>query len=400
MRRFIQRLTVHRSPVAVKLQRSPAHTGRPSAFGGYGAADGRHFVRQGFIFICFASNKNHNAPTNRKGHRDFRGVRFLSVFFICVLCGLIFSFSGLASAAEVVDKIIAEVNGVPITYREIAAPLAGRLAALRDTVQEEEYEKEAARLIRNALEDKIKDMLFLSEARRRLSEEEVAAVEVEVEKLIQEAVVRAGSRENLENELRASGTSLEKETKLLRDRTLVTQFLQKTLAPRIRIAPKEVLDFYQAHLAEFQENEKVKIRQILTKFSEYEDKDAARKVAEDLRKRLDEGADFAHLAQKYSRGPYAEKGGEWEFLERGNLLPEVDKWAFDLPLGAVSDIIETGIGFSIIKVEGRKRSRTIPFEEVEEWIGLHLWQQKFYQEMERYYQELRQKATVVIRLEQ
>ncbi|KPJ59805.1 MAG: hypothetical protein AMS15_06720 [Planctomycetes bacterium DG_23] len=311
---------------------------------------------------------------------------------------IFFASLGVGLAAEVVDKIIAEVNGVPITYQEVAAPLAGRLAVLSDTMEKEEYEKEAARLIRNALEDKIKDMLFLHEAKRRLSEEEVSVTEVEVEKIVEEAIARAGSRENLQSELRSAGTTLNKETERLKNQALVMRFLHKTLTPRIRIAPKEVLEYYNAHIDEFQEREAVKIRQILIKFSEYEDREDARKVAEDLLKRLEEKADFANLARRYSRGPYAEKGGEWEFLERGNLLAEVDEWAFNLPLGGVSNIIETEIGFSIIKVEGRKYARTIPFDEVEARIRLHLWQQKFYQEMDKYYQELRKEASIVIRL--
>ena len=318
--------------------------------------------------------------------------RFLFIAFV------FFVGFNLAWAAEVVDKVVAEVNGEPITYREIIALLSGRLEALRDVLDDEEYEKEVKRLTRRVLEDRIQDMLFLSEAKRRLSEEEISATEGEVEKVVEEAIISVGSKERLESELRSSGTSLKEETELLKNKALIARLLRKTLGPRIRIAPKEVFQFYQAHASEFQEREAVKIRQILIKFSEYEDKDGARKVAEDLGKRLAEGADFAFLAGKYSRGPYAEKGGEWEFLERGSLLPQVDKRAFSLPLGGVSEIIETDIGFSIIKVEGRKETRTIPFEEVEPQIRLRLWQEKFHQEMNKYYQEIRQKATVVIRL--
>ena len=307
------------------------------------------------------------------------------------------SFS-LASAAEVVDKVIAEVNGEPITYREITAPLAGRLEALREVLEDEEYEKEAERVIARALEDRIQNMLFLSEAKRRLSEEEISAAEGEVEKIVEDAIAYAGSKEKLESELASSGTTLEKEKQNLKNRALIARLLRKSIGPRIRIAPKEVLDYYQAHQQEFQEAERVKICQILIKFSEYEKKDEARKVAEDLRKRLVEGADFAFLAKKYSRGPYAEKGGEWEFLERGSLLPQVDKCAFSLALGEVSEIIESDIGFHIIMVEGRKKARTIPFEEVEARIRARLWEEKFRQETDKYYQEIRQKATVVIRI--
>lgn len=318
--------------------------------------------------------------------------RFLFIAFVC------FASFSLASAAEVVDKIIAEVNGKPITYREITAPLAGRLEALREVLDDEEYEKEAARVIARALENRIQNMLFLSETKRRLSEEEISAAEREVEKVIQEAIAYAGSEEKLKSQLRSSGTTLEKETEDLKSKTLIARLLRKTIGPRIYIAPKEVLNYYRVHLNEFQETEKVKIRQILIKFSEYEKKDEARRVAEDLRKRLAEGADFATLAKKYSRGPYAEKGGEWEFLERGSLLPKVDSRAFSLPLGEVSEIIECDIGFSIIKVEGRKEARTIPLEEVGARITAGLREEKFRQEMDKYYRELRQKATVVIRL--
>ena len=68
-----------------------------------------------------------------------------------------------------------------------------------------------------------------------------------------------------------------------------------------------------------------------------------------LRKELENGADFAELAQRLSDCPSCDDGGDLGFFQRGDMVPEFDKVAFDLSPGTVSNVVETAFGFHLIQ---------------------------------------------------
>ena len=78
-------------------------------------------------------------------------------------------------------------------------------------------------------------------------------------------------------------------------------------------------------------------------------KDEARLLAADLRKRLQDGANFAELARTYSNCPSAKNGGDLGTFGRGMMVAEFESAAFSLKKGATSDVVETQFGFHIIK---------------------------------------------------
>jgi len=74
-----------------------------------------------------------------------------------------------------------------------------------------------------------------------------------------------------------------------------------------------------------------------------------------LLKRAESGEDFAALAERYSEDPGSNRnGGLYEDFGRGEMVKTFDDAAFSVPVGSISDIIETQFGYHILKVEGRK----------------------------------------------
>jgi foldase protein PrsA len=67
------------------------------------------------------------------------------------------------------------------------------------------------------------------------------------------------------------------------------------------------------------------------------------------------GEEFSELAKSYSEYPGAkENGGLIENFKRGDMLKPLSDIAFTLPLGEVSDIVETELGYHIIIVIKRE----------------------------------------------
>ncbi|MBN8612450.1 MAG: peptidyl-prolyl cis-trans isomerase [Deltaproteobacteria bacterium] len=78
--------------------------------------------------------------------------------------------------------------------------------------------------------------------------------------------------------------------------------------------------------------------------------DEARALAQQIRERLTApGADFLAIARETSEDGSRERGGEMGWLGRGRLAPAYEESAFTLPVGAISEPIETEFGFHLIQ---------------------------------------------------
>lgn len=76
--------------------------------------------------------------------------------------------------------------------------------------------------------------------------------------------------------------------------------------------------------------------------------------AESLKSRIDKGESFETLAKEYSKCPSGQKGGDLGFFEKGQMVPEFEKAAFSLPVGKVSEPVQTQFGWHLIKVTDKK----------------------------------------------
>jgi peptidyl-prolyl cis-trans isomerase D len=134
----------------------------------------------------------------------------------------------------------------------------------------------------------------------------------------------------------------------------------------------ELRAYYQAHLDQYQLKDQVKVRHILIKVPQGADAAtdaAAKKKAEDIRKQILAGGDFAKLAQENSDDPGSKaQGGELGFIQPGKTVPEFDKVAFSLQPGQTSEVIKTEFGYHILQVEEKQSAHTVPFEQVKAQI--------------------------------
>jgi parvulin-like peptidyl-prolyl isomerase len=79
-------------------------------------------------------------------------------------------------------------------------------------------------------------------------------------------------------------------------------------------------------------------------------KEEAKAEAERIRKLImDEGKDFAEMASEHSNGPSKTKGGDLGKFKFEAMAPSFSAAAFVLEVGTVSDVVETGFGFHVIK---------------------------------------------------
>jgi parvulin-like peptidyl-prolyl isomerase len=86
--------------------------------------------------------------------------------------------------------------------------------------------------------------------------------------------------------------------------------------------------------------------------------------------RLNQGEDFATVAMEVSQDTLsAELGGDLGWFARGDMVPDFEEAAFDLPVGEISDVVETTYGFHIILVEERDEDKELDPDTLEQRIS-------------------------------
>lgn len=125
----------------------------------------------------------------------------------------------------------------------------------------------------------------------------------------------------------------------------INQYAINKIMQEATVTDEEVEKFYKDNEEEFGESNMVKASHILV-----EDLEEAKKI----KSKLDDGADFADLAQEYSSCPSKDKGGDLGFFGKGAMVKEFEDAAFAMEVGEISEPVKTQFGYHIIKVTDKK----------------------------------------------
>lgn len=136
------------------------------------------------------------------------------------------------------------------------------------------------------------------------------------------------------------------------------------LSADITIEESEIEAYYNENQDKYKDVEKRKIDYALIPIvpTEY-DSQAVQSDAQDLLRRISDGADFASLAETYSEGPSAPNGGDLGFFGKGTMAKPFEDASFAANVGEVVGPVTTQFGLHLIKVEDKK------FEDGEEKVS-------------------------------
>lgn len=101
-------------------------------------------------------------------------------------------------------------------------------------------------------------------------------------------------------------------------------------------------------------------------------------IAEEVKEKLNNGADFAELAKDYSTDGSASQGGDLGYFGEGAMVPEFEKAAYALEIGGISEPVKTEFGWHIIKLVDKKEIKS--FEEMKQEINDTLLDEKVTQQ--------------------
>lgn len=130
------------------------------------------------------------------------------------------------------------------------------------------------------------------------------------------------------------------------------------------VTEDDVKAYYEQSKAQYVEPEKRRVSHILIDNSE--DDDAAKAKAESLLAQLNQGADFAELAESSSDDIVSgEMGGDLEWIERDVMDPVFEDAAFALEnKGDYSDVVASEFGYHIIKLTDLQAQQVKAYDDV------------------------------------
>ena len=182
---------------------------------------------------------------------------------------------------------------------------------------------------------------------------------------------RAGGPEAFQQALNDNGLDEEEFKENIRTDLVIQNYLNVLLEREITVTDEEISAVYE-------QDKTASVRHILflTEGKTESEKAEILKRAEAILVRARSGEDFAGLAKEFTEDPGSkDNGGLYENFGRGNMVKSFEDAAFSVPVGEISDAVETQYGFHIIKVLSREKE-TRPFEEVRSEIEEKIKQDK------------------------
>jgi peptidyl-prolyl cis-trans isomerase SurA len=290
--------------------------------------------------------------------------------------------------AEIVERVVAKVNGDIVTLsdfqaRQIAAAQGARVGPER---VEAFLRQNNARILQEAIDE----LLLIQRADELGMKAPPQAVKEIIESIKKENNLETDA--DLEEQLHREGMTMEDLRRSIGRSMLRRYVLQREIEPKVAVSEEDAYAEYQTRKADYTKPETVSLEEILVLG------DDAQVKAEALVARARGGEDFAALARAYSQAPSAKNGGDLGRLARGEMNAELEKRAFALAKGSVSDPIPQGEGYRILRVVDKTDLSVVPYDEAKKEIRQKLGEQRIQKEYEAYLDTLRQKAIVDIRV--
>jgi peptidyl-prolyl cis-trans isomerase SurA len=309
--------------------------------------------------------------------------------------GLFATGALMAAEISVIDEIICKVNGDIITRNDFLKTRKQMEASFRQQgltgtrLQQALADGEA-----NILRERIDQLLLISKGK-----ELNINVDTEVNKQladIQSKVKIADPDKFQEFVRQETGQPYEDYKADMKSQAMTQRVIRQEVSGRIQIKREEMQKYYDDHKDEFQKDERVFLRELLVA-TQNKDADAAEKKAKDLTARARKGEKFEQMAFESSDSPTAPQGGDIGSFERGKLRADIEKTVWDQPRGYVTDPINVGNGFLILKVEEHQKAGLADFEEAQNEIQNKLFNPRFAPELRHYLTDLRQNAFLEIK---
>ena len=316
-----------------------------------------------------------------------------SLFFIPLFLVFAATASPKVYGTEVLERIIAVVNDEIVTEQDLEYMMAPVIAQYRTVYTGLAYVEKVKEMRKEFLQKVIEDKLILSEAKRR----QVIVKDEEVDEMITEVRNKFPNREVFLKAIEDQELTEKELWNRFRDQLLMQKLVNYEVRSRVSVSPGEVSEYYKSHPEEFSQGDRVRLQHILIRSGGARTVEEAKNFAEALVVQIKSGKFFEELAKTYSEAAEAEEGGQMGWMEKGQLLGNIDEQVFALGAGELTSPIQSSLGSHIFKVLEKETSAVKPLSEVRNEIQEQISREKTNVRLEKWISDLRKNAYISIR---
>ncbi|MEO6054844.1 MAG: peptidyl-prolyl cis-trans isomerase [Chthoniobacterales bacterium] len=317
----------------------------------------------------------------------------ITSYWFIAICVLALSPASIwAQREDASDGIAAVVNGATITLSQVRELVAVREKSFRDIYSGAELQSKIKEARTAALNDLIDRKLILQEFKKKEFNIPEYVIDDDVNKIIREEF--GNDRAAFVRTLKAQGYTVTQFKEIERDKIIVQAMRAANIKEDFVISPKAVQSYYDKNRAVFSSPEQIKLRMIVLK--DDDGGEAKSQMAEEIRGRLNTGADFERMATMYSEDSTQDAGGDWGWIDKNTLNKDLSDIAFNLKAGEVSKVKKVGSSYYILMVEARKNATVKPLQEVRDEIQRRLTQEERLQNQTRWLAKLRSEGYVKV----
>lgn len=293
--------------------------------------------------------------------------------------------------------IVAVVDGTPIMSSEVRETIAAQEQIIR-YMNPNDPAKVAAELAKareEAVENLIDREILLSEFKKMGGVIKAQYVDDDINSIIRESF--KGNRDAFVDELAKTGMTIKK-FREQREKMIVVNIMRaRNSGDHPPATPKEVEEFYRKHVDKWREGDQIKISTItIPKFSGEAGStpEKQRKLAEELRTKLLNGADFAATAKAYSQDSRAENGGSWDWMAKTDMMPAISSVAMDLKTGGIGPVIDQEGSYIIVACDAKKLGTAPALESKRSEIEKMINQEKSKANIDKWMESIRKKHII------
>lgn len=310
--------------------------------------------------------------------------------------------AGAASEFQELNALKAVVNGESITSVEVDTAVGTQIQlwllehkndpGLTQAIVDAKVEE----MKKEALRDLIDRKLILAEFKKMGGSIKETYVDTAIDEFINKRF--GGSRDKFLSELQKSGMTIRQFREMQREQITIQALRSQNDGPETLInTPVEVQQKYEAIKHEYADDPEIILRMLsVPKVTSDSDEASQKRLVEDIRKQLQNGADFSTMARTHSADSAASDGGlvGGGAIGKDYLNEKLTGIAFALSPRKVSDLVDDGPYWRLLYVDARQGGSVPPFEELKDTADKLLTQEKRKGYIDRWLEKLRRDAGI------
>ena len=298
--------------------------------------------------------------------------------------------------ANQLQTVAVTVNGTVITEGRIEEILKPRMEQMAGRVSDGMMPQYRQQIRKRIIDQLVVEELLAQKEKQKNIDVNQSELDQQINKQITEQNLTIDEFKAL---LKAYGTNFSNYQQDVRKRLMFEKLVETEFAQKIQTPTTEQTKaYYDENLQQFSEPEKIHAKHILIKSEDGNDPNQAKLRAkakvQEILEQIKAGGNFEELAKQYSACPSGKGGGDLGMQPKGTFVPEFEKAAYALKPGQVSDVIETGFGFHIIKLMEHSDANTMSFEQAKEKIIQILTDKQKEQIVVDYIQKMKAEADI------